>query len=327
MLTKRQNEILKIIVLEHIKLAKPVGSKLICDRLNCSSATIRSEMASLEELGLLEKTHTSSGRVPSEAGYRYYVDNLMELKEMSAEDMLKLQIIFKNNQLELTDCVKKSLEIISDMTNYTSVKLGSASHESYLKQIQVVPIDTNNMIVIVITDTGYVEHKNINVSNIDLGEIKKTVDLINNMVVGTPIDEVSNKLEFEIKPIIGRYVKEHERLYNVFYDVFSKFTDKNIDIVGRKNMLKQPEFNDIDKISEIFDKLDDKNLIDAVEASDNNIKVYIGRENGLDDDMTIIKTKYKTPTEEGTLAVIGPKRMEYDRVVQLLEFIKENIES
>ena len=92
-------------------------------------------------------------------------------------------------------------------------------------------------------------------------------------------------------------------------------------------MLKQPEFNDIDKISEIFDKLDDKNLIDAVEASDNNIKVYIGRENGLDDDMTIIKTKYKTPTEEGTLAVIGPKRMEYDRVVQLLEFIKENIES
>lgn len=327
MLTKRQNEILKIIVLEYIKLAKPVGSKLICDRLNCSSATIRSEMASLEELGLLEKTHTSSGRVPSETGYRYYVDNLMELKEMSAEDMLKLQIIFKNNQLELTDCVKKSLEIISDMTNYTSVKLGSASHESYLKQIQVVPIDTNNMIVIVITDTGYVEHKNINVSNIDLGEIKKTVDLINNMVIGTPIDEVSNKLEFEIKPIIGRYVKEHERLYNVFYDVFSKFTDKNIDIVGRKNMLKQPEFNDIDKISEIFDKLDDKNIIDAVEASDNNIKVYIGRENGLDDDMTIIKTKYKTPTEEGTLAVIGPKRMEYDRVVQLLEFIKENIES
>ena len=326
MLTKRQNEILKIIVLEYIKLAKPVGSKLICDRLNCSSATIRSEMASLEELGLLEKTHTSSGRVPSEAGYRYYVDNLMELKEMSAEDMLKLQIIFKNNQLELTDCVKKSLEIISDMTNYTSVKLGSASHESYLKQIQVVPIDTNNMIVIVITDTGYVEHKNINVSNIDLGEIKKTVDLINNMVIGTPIDEVSNKLEFEIKPIIGRYVKEHERLYNVFYDVFSKFTDKNIDIVGRKNMLKQPEFNDIDKISEIFDKLDDKNLIDAVEASDNNIKVYIGRENGLDDDMTIIKTKYKTPTEEGTLAVIGPKRMEYDRVVALLNYLKGYLE-
>ena len=220
-----------------------------------------------------------------------------------------------------------SLEIISDMTNYTSVKLGTASKESILKQIQVVPIDSDNMIVIVITDKGFVEHKNINVSSIDTEEVKKTVELINNMIVGTPIDEVSNKLEFEIKPIIGRYVKEHERLYNVFYDVFSKFTNKNVDIVGKKNILKQPEFNDIDKISEILDKLDDSNIIDAVEASDNNIKVYIGKENNLDEDMTVIKTKYKTDKEEGTLAVIGPKRMDYDRVVQLLEYIKKNIES
>ena len=326
MLTNRQNEMLKIIVLEYIKLAKPVSSNLICDRLNCSSATVRSEMAYLEELGLLEKTHTSSGRVPSEAGYRYYVDNLMQLKEMSAEDMLKLQIIFKNNQLELTDCVKKSLEIISDMTNYTSVKLGTASHESVLKQIEVVPIDNDNMIVIVITDKGFVEHKNINVAKLDLEEIKKTVELINNMIVGTPIDEVSNKLEFEVKPIIGRYVKEHERLYNVFYDVFNKFTNKNVDIVGRKNILKQPEFSDIDKVSEIFEKLDDEHIIEAVEARDSNIEVYIGKENNLDEDMTVIKTKYKTDKEEGTLAVIGPKRMDYDRVVQLLEYIKKNIE-
>ena len=327
MLTKRQNEMLKIIVLEYIKLAKPVSSNLICDRLNCSSATVRSEMAYLEELGLLEKTHTSSGRVPSEEGYRYYVDNLMELKSMSAEDMLKLQIIFKNNQLELSDCVKKSLEIISDITNYTSVKLGTASKESTLKQIQIVPLDKDNMIVIVITNKGFVEHKNINVSNIDTEEVKKTVELINNMIVGTPIDEVSNKLEFEIKPIIGRYVKEHERLYNVFYDVFSKFTNKNVDVVGRKNILKQPEFNDVDKVSDILDKLDDNHIVDAVEATDNNIKIYIGKENNLDDDMTVIKTKYKTDKEEGTLAVIGPKRMDYDRVVQLLEYIKQNIEN
>ena len=325
-LSNRQSEILKIIVLEYIKLAKPVGSHLICDRLHCSSATVRSEMAHLEELGLLEKTHTSSGRVPSEEGYRYYVDNLMELKEMSAEDIMKLQIIFKNNQLELNDCVKKSLEIVSEMTNYTSIKLGTTSHESKLKQIQIVPLDTDNMIVIVITDKGYVEHKSINVSKIDTEEIKKTVDLINNMIVGTPIDEISEKLEYEIKPIIANYVKEHERLYNVFYDVFTKFTNKNVDIVGRKNILKLPEFNNVDKISEIFDKLDDKDLINEVEASDNNIKIYIGKENKIDEDMTVIKTKYKTPTEEGTLAVIGPKRMEYERVVQLLEFIKKNIE-
>ena len=327
MLTNRQNEMLKIIVLEYIKLAKPVSSNLICDELKCSSATVRSEMAQLEDLGLLEKTHTSSGRIPSEAGYRYYVDNLMELKEMSAEDMLKLQIIFRNNQLELNDCIKKSLEIISEMTNCTSIKLGKTSHENKLKEIQVVPLNNDNMIVIVITDKGYVEHKNINITNISPDEIKKTVDLINNIITGTPIDEVSSKLEFEVKPIIGNYVKEHERLYNVFYNVFTNVTNKNnVDVVGTRNILKQPEFRDTDKISKIFDKLDDDNLIETVEATDNNIKVYIGRENNIDDDVTVITTKYKTPIEEGTIAIIGPKRMPYDRVVGLLEFIKENIE-
>ena len=109
--------------------------------------------------------------------------------------------------------------------------------------------------------------------------------------------------------------------------MFTSFTNKNVDIVGRKNILKQPEFNDVNKISELFDKFDDDNLIDAVETNDSDIKVYIGKENNIDDDMTVIKTKYKTPLEEGTIAIVGPKRMEYERVVRLLEFIKENIES
>ena len=109
--------------------------------------------------------------------------------------------------------------------------------------------------------------------------------------------------------------------------MFTNFANKNVDIVGRKNILKQPEFNDVNKVSKIFDKFDDISLIDAVEEEDSNIKVYIGKENNIDEDMTVIKTKYKTPIEEGTIAIVGPKRMEYDRVVKLLEFIKENIES
>ncbi len=327
MLTSRQNEILKLIVLEYIKLAKPVSSNLICDRLKCSSATIRSEMAVLESFGLLEKTHTSSGRVPSEEGYRYYVDHLMKLKEISAEDMLKLQLIFNNNQLELSDCLKKSLEIVSDITNYTSVVLGTKSHENTLKEVNVVPLTDTSMTVIVITDKGFVEHKTINVPGISLEEVKKTVNLINNLIIGTPIDEVSSKLEFEVKPIIGNYVKEHERLYNVFYNVFTNFTTTNIDVVGKKNILKLPEFSSVEKVREIMDKLDDENIENIVEEDDeNNIKVYIGKESNIDDDVTMIKTKYKTDKEEGTIAIIGPKRMEYDRVVNLLEFIKNNIE-
>jgi len=329
MLTERQKEILKIIVQEYIKLAKPVGSNLICDTLNCSSATIRSEMANLEELGLLEKTHTSSGRIPSEKGYRYYVDNLMELKKMSAEDMLKLQIIFRNNQLQFSDCVSESLKLISEMTNYTSIKLGTASHSNTLKEISIVPLNNDSLIVIVVTNLGYVEHKNITLPNIDLADVKKTVGLINNMIVGTPIDEISQKLEYEIKPIIANYVEEHEKLYNAFYNVFNNFTSRNVDIVGKKNILKHKEFDNIEKVSKILDKLEDDNMVkyvDEIKSDNNDINIYIGKENNLDEDMTVIETNYKTAREEGKLVVIGPKRMEYDRVVSLLEFIKENIE-
>ena len=328
MLTDRQNRILKLIVERYIKEPIPVGSKVISKAINCSSATVRNEMGELEKLGLLEKTHTSSGRVPSEAGYRYYVDNLMELKKMNAEDMLKLQIVFKNQQLALSDVITKSLQVISDMMNYTTVVLGSKSHENLLKQIEVIPIDDENMTVIIVTDKGHVEHKNIRLQDVSLDEIKKTVGLINNLISGTPIDEIVKKLEFEVKPIIGNYVKQHEQLYNAFYHVFTDFTNQEVNIMGRHKMLEQPEFSsNIEKIKTVFNKLDEKELLkNIVEDDDNNIKVFIGNENNIDQDVTVIQTKFKNGNEEGTIAIIGPKRMEYDRVVGLLEYMKENIE-
>lgn len=329
MLTKRQESILKLIVEHYIKLAKPISSNLICKKLKCSSATVRNEMASLEEIGLLEKTHTSSGRIPSEEGYRYYVDHLMELKKMNAEDMLKLQTIFRNQQLPLADCITRSLQIISDMTSYATIVLGSNSHDNLLKQIEVVPINDHKMIAIVITDKGHVEHKEMKLEDISLDDVKKIVNLINTLIIGTPIDEVSAKLEYEVKPIIGKYVVQHEQLYNAFYNVFSDFSTKNsdINIVGRTKFLEQPEFNNVEKIKNIFNKLDDREILREIkEDQDNNIKVYIGSENNIDDDVTVIKTNFSTGSEDGTLAIVGPKRMDYERVVSLLEFLKENIE-
>lgn len=326
LLTERKNKLLKMIVEEYIKVAKPVGSKLICKELKCSSATVRNEMAELEECGLLEKTHTSSGRIPSEKGYRYYVDHLMEPKKMNGEDMLKLQILFSNQQLALSDYLTKSLQIISEMTNYTSIVLGKASHENKLKEISVIPFNEKELVVIVITDKGVVEHKNIRFENINLEDVKMTVALINDLIVGTPIDEVSTKLEFEIKPIIGRYVKEHEILYNTFYEVFQDFSKKNINIVGKNNILEQPEFDNVDKVKDLFAKFDNQDMIQSIEGEGNEIKISIGTESQLDEDVTVIKTGYKTDKDEGTIAIVGPKRMDYERVVALLEFIKQNIE-
>ena len=251
MISKRQELLLKLIVEDYIKNARPVGSKALCNVMKCSSATIRSEMNSLEEIGLLEKTHISSGRVPSEKGYRYYVDNIMEPKKLNGEDMLKLQTIVDNKSLIVNDIILKSMEIISELTHYTTIVLGKQSSENLVQKIEVVPIDENNIVAIVVTDKGHVEHKNIYIpGHVEVVEIKQTVDLINKLIIGTSINNVSEVLEYQVKPIIGKYVKQHEILYNAFYNAFSDFANESIKVNGTKNILMQPEFNNADKIRE-----------------------------------------------------------------------------
>lgn len=329
MLNDRRQNILKIIVEDYIKTARPVGSEYVAKKLNCSSATVRNEMMYLEEVGLLEKTHISSGRVPSEKGYRYYVDELMTPKDMTREDMLKLQTIFKNNTLVLSDAIKKSIEIVTEITNYTSVVLGNTSSINRLKKVEVIPLGDNKIITMIITDKGHVEHKMMIIpSNISSLEVKQTVDLINKLLIGTPIDEISSKLEFEVKPIIPRFVKEHEVLYDAFYNAFNEFSTRSNDVqfIGKNNFLKQPEFNNIEKVKEILNNFEDIDKVSKMEEEDNGINIYIGNESELSPDVAVIKTKYNYNGEEGTIAIIGPKRMEYDKVVGILNYIRDNID-
>lgn len=330
MLSNRQTELLKLIVEEYIKTAKPVGSKAICDALNCSSATIRSEMSTLEDLNLLEKTHISSGRIPSEKGYRYYVDYIMKPKELTGEDVLTLQRIFSNKSLQLSDAIVKSMEIISDLTNYTSVVLGKSSLENKISKVEVIPLNDISLVAIVVTDTGHVESKNIEIEEkISIIEIKQTVDLINKFIIGTPIDEVSMKLEIEVKPKIADSIKQQKAIYDALYNVFNEFKeDTEVKVNKPSRILNQPEFNNIDKVHEILNKFEDKEIISKIQdnTDNNGVNIYIGSENEFDEDVTIIKTKYKVDGQEGTIALIGPKRMEYDRVTTLLNYIKENIE-
>ncbi len=326
MLNKRQEELLKLIVEEYIKTARPVSSQGLATSLNCSSATIRNEMANLEEIGLIEKNHISSGRIPSERGYRFYVDNIMKPKEITGEDVLKLQTIFHNNQLMLEDYITKSVEIVSEMTNLTAIVLGSSSKENKLSKIEVIPINETALVAIIITDKGHVEHKNIIVDdNVSLEEVRKTVELINKLIIGTPIEEVSSKLEFEVKPVIAKYIKQHEVLYNAFYNAFNDFKNTNVEVSGRNNILMQPEFNNTDKIRQIVNKLEDKNIVDSIKETESGINIYIGSENEFDKDVTIIKAKYDINGEEGTIALVGPKRMEYDKAVSMLDYIIKNI--
>lgn len=329
MITNRQKEILKFIVEEYVKTVKPVSSNIICKHLNCSSATVRNEMVFLEDLGYLEKNHFASGRQPSEEGYKYYVENLMTPKDITGEDMLKLQTIFHNQSLQLGDVIEKSIELIAEITNYTSVVLGKSSSDNKLKKVEVIPLDNYKILTMLITDKGYVEYKNLYLPETDIDEVTKTVNLINKMIVGTPINEISEKLEYDVKPIIGQYVKQHEVLYNAFYDAFSNFTNKASDVhfAGKNNFLKQPEFSNIEKVKEILNKFDEIESINDLDDEENGIKIHIGKDSELSEDVSVIKTKYNYNGEEGTIAIIGPKRMEYERVVNLLNYIKENIDN
>ena len=327
-MNERQKELLKAIVENYIKTAVPVGSKSLCKKFKCSSATIRNEMATLENLGYIEKNHISSGRIPSEEGYKYYVDNLMQPKELTGEDVLQLQTVFSNKQLEVSDAIEKCVDIISDITNYTSVILGSTSKENTLQQVSIIPLQDNKIVALVCTDKGIVENKQYTLpENTLIEEVVKTSEIINKMLIGIPINEVSKRLEFDIKPIIAKKVKQYEQVYSIFYDAFNDFAKNtsNFHMKGQIKLLHQPEYQNSEDVKRILSKFEDDTMVKKIESKDNGINVYIGNETEFDKDVTVIKTKYHKNGEEGTIAVIGPKRMEYDRVIALLKYISDNL--
>ena len=325
----RQQALLKEIVETYIKNVRPVGSKGLCKKFKLSSATIRNEMAALENLGYLEKNHVSSGRIPSEKGYRFYVENLMKPKELNGEEILKLQTIFHNQELVVSDAISKCMEIISDITNYTSVVLGKNSKENTLQQVTIVPVENDQVVALVCTNKGIVENKKFKIPNsIFIEELIKTSEIINKMLVGTPIDEVSSRLEYEIKPVISKKIKQYEKVYEIFYDAFNDFTKNNANVFfsGKSNILKQPEYSDVNEIKRIISKFDDESLVRKIEENGDGVKVYIGDETEFDPNVTVIKSHYNINGEEGTIAIVGPKRMEYDKVVGLLNYLNKELD-
>lgn len=327
---ERQRELLKEIVECYIEEARPIGSKHLCDKFNCSSATIRNEMAILEDLGYIEKNHISSGRIPSEKGYKYYVENLMKPKELQKKDLRKLEEIFSNTSLTVSDAIEACLEIISDMTNYTSISLGEYCDENALKQISIIPLDESRIVALVCTDQGIVRNKQFTLArNINVTEVVKVSEMINKMLIGTPISLISMRLENDIKPIISRQIEQYETIYGIFYEAFNDFisNNKNIHVVGKSKMLEQPEYNDTNEIKRLISKLEDEEQVKKIVRNDDeNISIYIGSESEFDDNTTVIKTSYNLGGLEGTIAIIGPKRMEYDRVVGILNILNKWLE-
>lgn len=333
MLTARQLTIFKSIVEEFISTNEPVGSKTLMEKyqLPYSSATIRNEMSFLEDYGYLEKTHTSSGRIPSIEGYRFYVDHLVENR---IEDKVKMQLqtLFHDRHRSLNDIVQDSCKMLSELTNLTSVVLGPDSGYECLQRMTVVPLSNTNVTVIIVTDKGHVENKTFTLEkDYTMDDLMSCVNVMNDLLVGTPINEVVGRLEHEVKPILATRVHEHEVLFNAFLEAFIKFAKSNIYFSGKENMLYQPEYNDVNKLRQLvsaFENLTMWNTLESVGDSD-GVVVKIGNESPLSglSDVSVISAPFKTgKATHGSIAVIGPTRMPYEKVVSLVEYISKNIE-
>ncbi len=329
MLTERQLQILKAIVESFINKAEPVGSKTLMNEydLPFSSATIRNEMAVLETLGYLEKTHTSSGRIPSALGYRYYVLHLMETQ---IDDHMKnqLQPVLSQKGLELNDVFKEVCNVLSELTNLTSVVLGSKGASETLQKISIIPLEATTVTAIIVTNHGHVQNRTFELNDdVSLFDLQNCVDILNDLLIGTVIADIPSRIETVVKPVLQEKVKKYELLILAFMQVFSRFVNERVYASGTTNMLYQPEFNDLDKIRHLMEMMNNEQFLRQLHLDENGLSVKIGKENLLAlEDVTVISSSYHIDGEKGTIAIIGPTRMKYDQVVGLLEYVSQRIE-
>lgn len=327
----RRDKVLKLIVEHFIKTAQPVGSKTLIEEygLNYSSATIRSEMNALEVDGYLEKTHTSSGRVPSSKGYRYYIDNLRE-RSVSDEFKYQMQTILDQKVQSIEEVIKESCEILSQMTSLASIVLGPNVSKEKLVSVQIIPISKTSATCVFVTDQGYVENKTFVISeNTKPSDVESCVKLLNERLRGTSISELVPKMQL-IRPLLNDYIIDHDVLYQAMLEAFVGFAKDRLSAYGKEELFSQPEFaNDAQKIRKLLGLFESPEIFREVEdeVDSNDISIRIGGENEDDDDVSIISAKVKIPGQnEGSIAIVGPKRMDYDQVVSAMEYLIKELE-
>jgi heat-inducible transcriptional repressor len=313
-LTDRQLLIFQVIVDDFIQTAQPVGSRTLSkkEEISFSSATIRNEMADLEELGFIEKTHTSSGRIPSEKGYRYYVDHLLSPQKLNQHDIHKVQSIFAERIYELEKIVQRSAKILSELTNYTSIVLGPAVRDNKLKRIQIVPLNKETAIAIIVTDTGHVENRMFHLpENIDAGDLEKVVNILNDRLAGAPLESLNNKLYKEVAVLLRHHINNYDLMLNSIADTIKIPAYDKLFFGGKTNMIEQEE-----------------GIYDLIRKNKSGINIKIGRENNNSamENCSLITASYSIGTEQlGTIAILGPTRMEYSRVISLLNYISADL--
>ena len=331
MLSERKKKILQAIVEEYVETAEPVssGSLLKKNDLNISSATIRNEMAELEQAGLLDKPHTSAGRVPSPQGYRFYVDQLLKEDKISLEEIEYIRSKLESRAVELEEVTKIVTNTLAEVTHYTSLAIGPDNAQQIISEIKFVLLGSRILMAIILTENGLIKETMIKFEE-DITESQvESINLIfNAKLKGMPLSEITKPME---EYIISEMKSEINVIKSIIEQINKAIIEcQNIYLKGAKNILDMPEYNEVDKAKSFLDIVDKKEFLKNLEQEESvkDINVYIGNENGNEKlkDYSIVTFKHVVNGKNlGTIGIIGPTRMDYSKVISIMKYINKEL--
>ena len=330
MLIDRQVLILQSIVENFITTNQPVGSKQIAQNIDFSSATIRNDMSKLEKEGLIKKTHISSGRVPSEKGYRYYVDYIKKDYELSNSENEKLKqlsggdIVSENNYLE------KNAIVLSDLTDCTAVILAPTKTDRRINKIEVILLSSRSILVILVTNIGEVFQQNYKLdadfTAEDIGEINK---LLQSYFYDVDMATAHVMIHGELEKYLKNKVNNYDMIVVALNRLLQNKIKKTIALGGKYNLLKQPDIDNVEKLKEVVSLLEDDKIVELLdndEVTDKpSIKIGTELKLGNIDDLSLVSSSYNTSKGQGVIAVFGPKRMDYSKIMTLIACVRDNL--
>ncbi|MCD8015861.1 MAG: heat-inducible transcriptional repressor HrcA [Lachnospiraceae bacterium] len=340
-LDERKWTILKAIIKTYLETGEPVGSRTISKyaELNLSSATIRNEMSDLEDMGLILQPHTSAGRIPSDAGYRYYVDRMMEEKDRLVEEKdrevteMKEMVIERQDKMELI--LRQMAKILASNTNYAAMISGPQIHQTKLKFIQLSIVSESQILATVVTEANVVRNKMINMEHdLDHETILNLNILLNTALNGLTLEQINLATISKLKQEAGTHSDVVNRVLDAVAEAIQSDNEVEIYTSGATNIFRYPELSTSEKASELIDAFEDKrNLAGLIASNDSGqetgIQVYIGQETPVESmrDCSVVTATYELGDGMvGRIGVVGPKRMDYDKVVGTLKTLTSQLD-
>lgn len=324
-LTERQSLILTAIVRDYTEGGNPVGSKTLVQELpmKVSSATIRNEMAHLEDLGLIVKMHLSSGRIPSIKGYRYYVDHILKPEKVDSQDLKVIQHSLGGEFHKIDEIVAQSADILSQLTSYTTFTLRPELKDSRLSGFRLVPLGNHQVMAILVTNNGDVENQTFTIPNdISGDELEPVVRFIDDQLVGLPLQDVLRQLNHEIPMKLAQYLQDPDGFLDIFGSVLSKAASERFYVGGKLNLFNYTDQQSPKELRSLYSLLDQTDrLANVIGPPGQHIQVRIGNEitNDLLKNYSLITATYDVDQHgQGVIALLGPTAMPYSRMIGLM---------